>query len=218
MYPLGFNEYPSETSSQPNQYAPLMTVNNSSLQTMTDNSLATREALPGEIVANLLSPKRNVWHKHPQMIARSQIFFDYHQLLTGMSRELTRKLENFLDNTNQANIHQVSATNAVEVDQIVAQLLQHTHHHHDIEDMFYFPRLKQKFPQIARGIDLLDNDHKELMGTLKAIEAIKVRQTSDNNRYDAFARLYTEMAKLARLFPRHFHDEEDIIIPALGMG
>ncbi|NIB40814.1 hypothetical protein HBA55_14530 [Pseudomaricurvus alkylphenolicus] len=176
-------------------------------------SLYSREALPPEIVSTLLSPRREQWGRHQSMLARSQIFFDYHRLLSEESQRLTQELISLLD---YGNLFFVNEQTCLNLDQNLKNLLHHTHHHHNIEDQLYFPRLKRQFPQIKRGIDLLDNDHKELLLLLDRIESFDLTRLKPSNRYEQLARLHAEVSQLAAVFPRHFHDEEDLIIPALG--
>ena len=84
-----------------------------------DISLYSRQALPKEIAAKLLTPKRDQWEKHPQILMRSQIFFDYHQFLSGLSQQLAKTMEELLD---YGNIHFINTTTALDLDKRLTHL------------------------------------------------------------------------------------------------
>lgn len=92
--------------------------------------------------------------------------------------------------------------------------------HHHVEDHHYFPLFKEAESSLARGFDLLDNDHQIIHTALErnADAANKffhsLSEGGDKARFsaDAYA---SENEKLIALLLRHLHDEEDLIIPII---
>ncbi|PCH61995.1 MAG: hypothetical protein COC19_03540 [SAR86 cluster bacterium] len=170
--------------------------------------LNQRTQLPQEIIPSLLSPQRSQWKKHPR-IGTVDIFFTYHEYLRQTSLSLKTSLELLL-NENQA-----STVNLDKIKTIAGELIHHTRHHHSIEDKHYFPSIMRQFPQLERGLNMLDADHDMIVSHLNQIEIIASNMPSVKNSTEWLNQLHQHVAILATILPRHFQDEEEIIIPAL---
>jgi hypothetical protein len=102
-------------------------------------------------------------------------------------------------------------------------LVANLHGHHEIEDYHYFPTFREAERRLARGFDLLANDHVLLQqDTERALAALKelvaAAQAAPNG--SAVARLAadrysSESDRLCRRLVRHLSDEEDLVIPLL---
>jgi hemerythrin-like domain-containing protein len=108
--------------------------------------------------------------------------------------------------------------------------LSHLGGHHEVEDYYYFPRLRAAEPRLAAGFDVLAADHETIHGAIvETVEAANALLTAapgaDAERLvgDLYA---VASARLFALLLRHLDDEEDLIIPlllergegALGVG
>ena len=92
--------------------------------------------------------------------------------------------------------------------------------HHHVEDHHYFPVFRRAEPGLAKGFDLLDNDHEALHGAIESIVGVANRvlqQAGDDplafhGEMERFREAYEELGKNLVL---HLDDEEDLIIPLL---
>jgi hypothetical protein len=78
--------------------------------------------------------------------------------------------------------------------------------HHHAEDEVYFPRLRAGDPELAAGLDSLDEDHHELAAALAAVEAAFAA-------LDRMA-LVAQTRQLAELLDQHLAEEEALAVPA----
>jgi iron-sulfur cluster repair protein YtfE (RIC family) len=100
--------------------------------------------------------------------------------------------------------------------------LQHLDGHHRVESGHYFPAMRKLEPRIVPGLDLLDRDHDEIHAHLEALfqagmglhQAVSVRAT---DAADHAHRLADVLDVIAPSLLRHLDDEEDIVIPLIGM-
>ncbi len=106
--------------------------------------------------------------------------------------------------------------------QILRQLsshIDHLHGHHSIEDGHYFPRFVKSYPKLATGFAILDHDHEVLNAALHDLQqsgralyrsALEDRQLADT--------LHQQLGQVGILLSRHLSDEEDLVIPILGLS
>lgn len=109
-------------------------------------------------------------------------------------------------------------------------LLTHLDSHHEVEDYYYFPRLRAAEPQLAQGFDALSADHEALTGaiveTVEAANALLTTAPGAQAESPVAARYVAASAGLFALLLRHLDAEEDLVIPlllergeaALGVG
>ena len=96
--------------------------------------------------------------------------------------------------------------------------LQELHTHHGIEDHHYFPVFRAADSRLARGFDVLDEDH-------HTIDALIHRYAEDANAFHAALKSGDPRAATDTLAStadttltgliRHLDDEEDLIIPLI---
>jgi hypothetical protein len=109
-------------------------------------------------------------------------------------------------------------------------LLTHLGGHHEVEDYYYFPRLRAAEPGLVAGFEALAADHEALNGAIaEAVEAanalLRAAPGAESERA-AGARYAAASAGLFALLLRHLDAEEDLVIPlllergeaALGVG
>ena len=95
----------------------------------------------------------------------------------------------------------------------------HLHSHHSAEDGQYFPRFVKNYPQLAAGFAILDHDHHVLNAALDNL------QQSGRMLYNASVEnpqlaesLHQQLTQVGVLLSRHLSDEEDLVIPILGLS
>ena len=99
------------------------------------------------------------------------------------------------------------------------------HGHHRIEDVEYFHTFRRTEPRLARGFDLLEQEHAELnadvdaaltaLGELRAA-AEHAAQAGAAATLGLAAQRYVEITeRLCERLLRHLRDEEDLVVPLL---
>lgn len=97
--------------------------------------------------------------------------------------------------------------------------IDHLYGHHGIEDGHYFPRFVKNYPKLAAGFAILDNDHQVLNAALHELQqsgsklyrsALEDQQLADT--------LHQQLSQVGVLLSRHLSDEEDLVIPILGLS
>ena len=91
--------------------------------------------------------------------------------------------------------------------------IQIAHHHHRIENHNYFPAFRRVLPQIGKGIDLLEKDHKDLEESLHRTHALISNLDGTLIKKSYLTDLQTATTTLERMISRHLIDEEEIIVP-----
>lgn len=102
-----------------------------------------------------------------------------------------------------------------ELRQVAQRTLDTAHHHHEIEDVHYFPQFLRVAPAIARPLSLLDADHRVLDASLTALGVALSAYPADDASPDRYVPFATQAQRLADVMRRHLADEEDIIMPTI---
>lgn len=90
--------------------------------------------------------------------------------------------------------------------------------HHNIEDTHYFPYFVQSFPELKQGFELLDNDHHLINAMLDDLSLLRRELFQMQNCQPDFAKkLHGSVCQTGILLNRHLIDEEDLVIPILGI-
>ena len=135
-----------------------------------------------------------------------------------MFRTLSAALSDAVDNARDGKIA-VPAFHAWLVPRLrffIGQL----EHHHEIEDVHYFPLLTESEPRLQRGFDILEKDHTHIHGELAKLHAAwaEVNRAVGAESAEvpaALNRLAKDLGGFLHPLERHLHDEEDLIIPIL---
>ena len=92
------------------------------------------------------------------------------------------------------------------------------HQHHSIEDEGYFPQFIRMYPQLKTGFEILDRDHVRLDGLLNELQALNNRlATSEVEDRTLAEQLHQCLLNVSELLSQHLTDEEDLVIPILGL-
>ena len=101
----------------------------------------------------------------------------------------------------------------------IRQYILKLHQHHSIEDKGYFPQFVRMYPQLKAGFEILDRDHVRLDTLLNELQALNsklaTRETEDKVLGDA---LHQCLFDVSELLSQHLTDEEDLVIPILGLN
>jgi iron-sulfur cluster repair protein YtfE (RIC family) len=186
--------------------------------------LASRSGWPEDLRVLVARFPRERWDGHVNLGEMARFWLSRH----AMFRELS------------GNIEQVTAdfqTGALAAADFPRQLvprlqfmLQQLGVHHQIEDLHYFPIFRAAEERLARGFDVLENDHHAIHANMAATaEATNALLRALAEKADARApdEAYAKASgTLLKGLIRHLDDEEDLIVPlildrgeaALGVG
>ena len=93
------------------------------------------------------------------------------------------------------------------------------HQHHNIEDTGYFPQFMRMYPQLKAGFEILDRDHVHLDALLNELQVLNGRLASNNTEDEALGKqLHQRLIDASELLSQHLTDEEDLVIPILGLN
>lgn len=177
-------------------------------------SLENRTALPDGVAFLLADYPRGVWEGHPNNGQWCQFWLQRHQMFRDFSAALVDACEQLADaKVEAAAFHEwfVPRVNFHfgEIDT-----------HHKVEEYHYFPALAQADAKMARGIALLECDHRTIHDLLLTAHAGVV--VLDGAIRDAPAEIASAaprardaLAALGDGLGRHLDDEEDIIVPLI---
>ena len=101
----------------------------------------------------------------------------------------------------------------------INQYIMKLHHHHNIEDQAYFPSFIRMYPQLKSGFEILDRDHIHLDAILNELQALnKKLATSEAEDKALGEQLHKTLIDVSNLLSQHLTDEEDLVIPILGLN
>ena len=177
-----------------------------------------RKGLPAVIKSLLLPLERAQWSQHARYGGKASFFIKYHGDLLATAAYLKHSLAILLD-SSQAVFNWQQLKEPLSAAQY---LVDRAHNHHRIEDQVYFPQFRKIMPQLSKGIDLLDKDHKSLDLVLNDLSTrvmsmvmtlnLNLNQGDVINKQQVNA-LTDNVLHLQRILQMHLHDEEEVIIP-----
>lgn len=171
-----------------------------------------RNGLPAVIKSQLLPLAREQWSKHARYGGKASFFIQYHGDLLATAAYLKQSLAILLDSSQTLFTWQ-QLKNPLSAAQY---LVDRAHNHHQIEDHVYFPQFRQIMPQLNKGIDLLDKDHKSLELALDDLNHMVMMMSMnkvDDIKKQQVKLLADSILHLQRILQRHLYDEEEVIIP-----
>lgn len=176
--------------------------------------VAQRIALPASIQQQLLPLARQDWSKHPFYSGSAAFFIAYHGNLLNTVSTLVSQLEALMQ------LNQPKGYSLVQLQPALRSglhLVERAHHHHQIEDVSYFPQFRKMLPQFSTAIDLLDDDHLVLDEALHRLKH-SIQQAHRQKQLSRYvADLHEQATLLKKVLVRHLQDEEEIIIPIFLM-
>lgn len=169
-------------------------------------ALTNRTGLPDALRVLEDAFPRLSWGSHPNFGDLVRFWMDRHLTF----RRITRALHDDVLSVETGTMD--PRTHATRLSRHGGMLVNQLHHHHQIEDHHYFPRLIGLVPEIDRAFDLLEADHQaidpllhDLAGQMNAV----LQGTTDPARFNA------TLLDFETLLDRHLTDEEDIIVPVI---
>ena len=177
--------------------------------------VAQRIALPASIQQQLLPLTRQDWSKHPSYGGSAAFFIKYHGSLLNTVSTLVSQLEALLQLSQPKGYSLAQLQPALRSG---LHLVERAHHHHQIEDVSYFPQFRKMLPQFSTAIDLLDDDHLVLDEALHHLKR-SIQQAYRQKQLPPLyvADLHKQATLLKKVLIRHLQDEEEIIIPIFLM-
>jgi len=92
------------------------------------------------------------------------------------------------------------------------------HQHHGVEDEGFFPEFVNMYPKLAPAFEILGHDHEYLNELLDTLQAKNDQLARSEVEDKALAEeLHETLVKVTDLLQQHLTDEEDLVIPILGL-
>ncbi|WP_348549361.1 hemerythrin domain-containing protein [Psychrobacter sp. KFRI-CH2-11] len=92
------------------------------------------------------------------------------------------------------------------------------HQHHGVEDEGFFPEFIRMYPQLQAGFEILGRDHVRLDALLDKLQLQNDTLTrSEVEDKELAAQLHQTLVDATDLLSQHLTDEEDLVIPILGL-
>ena len=180
---------------------------------MRQTTLAQREKLPDALRVLLEQYPRALWESHRNFDGLTRFWLDRHLMFRRALAQWQDDTQAFLDKGRDARAHgQMTA-------RIGGFLINELHGHHHIEDAHYFPVLSAAETRLARGFELLDEDHHALDGELHALtEAANThlrRLSQGKDATDSAGAMLQRLNGFERFLDRHLIDEEELVVPVI---
>ena len=177
-------------------------------------ALARRSGWPEEMRALIERYPREQWDAHANLGEMARFWLSRH----AMFRELSSMIETITGDFREGRLA------APEFPGLLVPrlqfLLSQLGVHHQIEDLHYFPIFRAADDRLARGFDVLEQDHHaihaDMARTADATNALLRALAGDA---DAVLRCGDDYAAASRALlgglMRHLDDEEDLIVPLI---
>ncbi|MGI9339351.1 MAG: hemerythrin domain-containing protein [Psychrobacter sp.] len=92
------------------------------------------------------------------------------------------------------------------------------HQHHGVEDDGFFPEFVSMYPKLAPAFEILGHDHEYLNELLDKLQIQNDQLARSEVEDKALAEeLHDTLVKVTALLQQHLTDEEDLVIPILGL-
>lgn len=176
------------------------------------NALANRCDLPTEFRLILSDYPRDAWPGNPNFNGLAAFWLDRHLAFRRGLQSLTAQTEARLD--QKISPDDFARTLIRQGSGLLGDLIGH----HQVEDDAYFPELARLEPRIARGFEMLDDDHHALHDLIdrfaKGANAALCETDSARQR-DKIGRFLSDLNDFERMLCRHLDDEEDLVVPVV---
>ena len=92
------------------------------------------------------------------------------------------------------------------------------HQHHEVEDEGFFPEFVSMYPKLAPAFEILGHDHEYLNELLDKLQIQNDQLARSEIEDKALAEeLHKTLVAVTDLLQQHLTDEEDLVIPILGL-
>ena len=177
-------------------------------------ALASRRGWPEDMRALLERYPREQWQGHANLGAMARFWLSRHDMFRELAQMLTG-----IDAAFRAGKIPPGEFPGVFVPRLQF-LLSQLGAHHQIEDLHYFPLLRAADVRLARGFDVLEEDHHAIHADMAAtaesanalLRALQGDKDTLTRRGEAYA---AASGALIKGLVRHLDDEEDLIVPLI---
>ena len=172
------------------------------------------EGMPEGMRILLETYPRETWEAHPGFRDKTRHWLGAHQMFRRLAELIRGRTEHFLDRDVDAQEF------AALLSRYGSALVGNLHGHHGWEDLEYFPELSAADPRFDRGLEILEQDHKDLDGILDSFaqtanRVIKLVHLDEAQAYDHTGELLEQSQAIETLLQRHLGDEEDLAVPII---
>jgi hypothetical protein len=176
--------------------------------------LDVREAWPPELRPLLEKYPREVWPGYANLGETARFWLERHQGFRDLGASLRRATSDFREDKLAPDEFRRFFAPRLQF------FLQSLEGHHQIEDLHYFPIFRAAESRLARGFDVLENDHEvihaDILRVVDAANGLLGKMASDGDARHAATELYaSESERLLKGLARHLDDEEDLIVPVI---
>lgn len=181
---------------------------------MLDTVEIRTDAMPDEMRILLQAHPRESWQSHPGFKDKTRHWLGAHQMFRRLAELVRAETEAYLDRLEE------SETYARRLSRFGNQLIGNLQGHHGWEDFEFFPELSAADPRFANGLELLENDHRDLdivleSFTRSANRVIKLVDLDDRTARDEAAPLLNSAQAIEAFLARHLSDEEELAVPII---
>ena len=181
---------------------------------MTDPAQIRTEDLPAEMRMLLDAYPRDDWEAHPGFRDTTRHWLGAHQMFRRLASLLRTDSEVLLDRGMPADQF------ATRLSRFGSQLVGNLQGHHAWEDYEYFPELSAADPRFDAGLEVLEQDHKDLdvvldAFTVTANRVIKLAHLDHAQIRDEAGPLHDQTRTIEAFLDRHLGDEEDLAVPII---
>jgi iron-sulfur cluster repair protein YtfE (RIC family) len=187
------------------------TPTNSDIETL---ALAQRTGWPEDLRLLVSRYPREQWQGHENLGSMARFWLSRHDMFRELAGMIERITADF----------RAGAVPAKELPrQLVPRLqflLSQLNVHHQIEDLHYFPIFRGAEQRLARGFDVLEEDHHaihaDMAATAETANALLGALSGDPGALKSCGNDYASAsAALLKGLIRHLDDEEDLIVPLI---
>lgn len=178
-----------------------------------DLSLTARTALPDPLRLLLAEFPRAGWEGHDNFGGLVAFWLDRHLAFRQMTEDMRAQTEALLDGRLDPQIF------ARKLSRQGGLFLDHLHGHHMIEDAQFFPQLSRAEPRLAKGFELLEEDHLaidvHLAGFVTSANRLLNAWQDPLTLVPAAGGFLGSVAGITALLDRHLTDEEELVVPVI---
>lgn len=178
-----------------------------------DLPLETRTALPDPLRLLLAEFPRADWARHGNFDGLVAFWLDRHLAFRQMTADMTAQTQALLNGRTDPQVF------ALRLARQGSQFLDHLHGHHQIEDAHFFPALSLAEPKLARGFDLLEEDHlaidRHLAGFVTSANTLLTGWRAAATLTPAAGGFLGSLEGITALLDRHLTDEEELVVPVI---
>jgi hemerythrin HHE cation binding domain-containing protein len=208
-----------------NRYLTVMTIETPDRRDIDVLTLASRSGWPEDLRVLIARYPREQWAGHVNLGGMARFWLSRHAMFRDLAGMLTGITNDFREGRMPAAEFPRQFAPRLQF------MLQQLDLHHYIEDHHHFPVFRAADERLARGFDVLENDHgaihDDMERTAHAANDLLRAVGNDKDAWLPAGDKYADAsAALLRGLMRHLDDEEDLIVPlildrgedALGVG